>query len=514
MRVTDMLSLPLAALWQQKARTLLTTLGVLFGGFVLAASLSIGQGVQDTIRRESSRNEGLRKITLRAQWGASESELATTKVDVAGKMSDDKRERIRRALVDYQARLNAGKPRIVLSRETLDKLAGWEHVEAVIPVIRQYGYAVMGEQSDAAEVASIRFDDATIRERLVAGRWFDQPKDEAVLVSEFLLYRLGVKDDDEVSRIPGKKLRLEFSAHFQESGIGMYLIKADGGQVTREETAALEKIREQLPATLEKLDLTPSEIEVLRGAIRPGSQPAKTKYAKELAIAGVLRLPTQEERLLPWDPLRVEADAVVPVQAAAAMYFQLPGSRERGVDQAIVIVDREEHVEEVYGRAKELGLNAYAALEFVERQRLMYLLIFGGMTCVAAVAMLVAALGIANTMLMSVLERTREIGIMKAVGASNGQLQFIFLVEGALIGLVGGGLGMLLAWAASYPGDAWVRSIVSRDLKIELKEAVFVFPPWVIATVFVFAIAVTTLAAVYPARRAAKIDPVAALRHE
>jgi putative ABC transport system permease protein len=144
----------------------------------------------------------------------------------------------------------------------------------------------------------------------------------------------------------------------------------------------------------------------------------------------------------------------------------------------------------------------------------MYLMIFGGMTCVAAVALLVAAVGIANTMLMSVLERTREIGIMKAVGASSGQLQFIFLLEGAIIGLIGGVVGLLSAWAASFPGDAWLRSMVSRDLKIELKETIFVFPPWVILVVISFAVVVTTLAAVYPARRAARIDPVAALRHE
>jgi putative ABC transport system permease protein len=117
-------------------------------------------------------------------------------------------------------------------------------------------------------------------------------------------------------------------------------------------------------------------------------------------------------------------------------------------------------------------------------------------------------------MLMSVLERTREIGIMKAVGASNRQLQFVFLVEGALVGMFGGGIGLFLAWAASFPGDAWVRSIVSRDLKITLKQPIFVFPPWVILTVIAFAIIVTTLAAVYPARRAARVDPIAALRHE
>jgi putative ABC transport system permease protein len=103
---------------------------------------------------------------------------------------------------------------------------------------------------------------------------------------------------------------------------------------------------------------------------------------------------------------------------------------------------------------------------------------------------------------------------MKAVGAGNGHLQLIFLVEGALLGLLGGGLGLLIAWGASFPGDAWVRSMVSRDLKIELRESLFVFPVWLIVVVLLFAVVVTTLAAVYPARRAAGVDPVAALRHE
>jgi putative ABC transport system permease protein len=163
---------------------------------------------------------------------------------------------------------------------------------------------------------------------------------------------------------------------------------------------------------------------------------------------------------------------------------------------------------------RDEGWTAHAPLEFVEQQRLQYLLIFGGMTCVAVVALLVAALGIANTMLMSVLERTREIGIMKAVGASSGQLQLMFLFEGALIGLVGGGLGLVLAWGASHLGDAWVRSLASRTVEVKLTEAIFVFPAWLFLTVLGFALFITTLAAIYPARRAAKIDPVFALRHE
>jgi putative ABC transport system permease protein len=103
---------------------------------------------------------------------------------------------------------------------------------------------------------------------------------------------------------------------------------------------------------------------------------------------------------------------------------------------------------------------------------------------------------------------------MKAVGAGNGHVQMIFLLEGALIGLLGGGLGLALSRLAAIPADARMRAMVSRDLKVELKGSLFVFPTWIVVSVIVFAAVVTTLAAVYPARRAAKINPVTALRHE
>jgi putative ABC transport system permease protein len=136
------------------------------------------------------------------------------------------------------------------------------------------------------------------------------------------------------------------------------------------------------------------------------------------------------------------------------------------------------------------------------------------MTCVAAVALLVSSLGIANTMLMSVLERRREIGIMKAVGAADWQLQAIFVIEGGLIGLVGAALGLLLAWSISFPGDGWVRSMVHRDMNIELSGSIFAFPRWIGMTVVLSTVCVTIAAALYPARHAAKVDPVTALRHD
>jgi ABC-type lipoprotein release transport system permease subunit len=72
----------------------------------------------------------------------------------------------------------------------------------------------------------------------------------------------------------------------------------------------------------------------------------------------------------------------------------------------------------------------------------------------------------------------------------------------------------LAAWGLSFPADAWIRSMISRDMKIELKESLFVFPLWLTTGVVAFAALVTTLAAVYPARRAARVEPLKALRHE
>jgi putative ABC transport system permease protein len=479
---------------------------------VLAASLSINQGIQDTINREARQRDFLRMIEVRPQWGSAESDQPAEEVTVHGAMSDAKRERIRKALHEYQLRFST-KAWVPITQEKLRALAALPHVESVIPLVRQRGFAILDGQSQGADMVSVQVDDPYYRLRIVAGRFFDSPAERAVVVSEFLLYRWGLTDDASANTVLGKKLRLEFRSAPRESGFGLYLLKPEG-EASLEETAALEKVRKQLPTALDQMDLTASEKEVLRKAVRSRRPSMGELYAEEFTIVGVLRLSTDDEQKAQWSPLRVEADVYLPLKTATDLFFRTPGQDQRGVDHALVRVDREEHVKEVALQIRALGLNGFAAVEWIERERLMYLLIFGAMTCVAAVALLVAALGIANTMLMSVLERTREIGIMKAVGAGNGQLMLIFLVEGAFIGLLGGSLGLLLGWGASFPADAWVRSMVSRDLKIELKESIFVFPPWLAVVVLLFALLVTTLAAVYPARRAARVDPVAALRHE
>src|ERR1700722_19701123 len=98
MRPADLLILPLAALWQQKLRTTLTTLGVVFGSFVLAASLSVGQGVQDLIERESHRSDFWSGINVSPGNPPEQSANPPEPIAVNGEMTEVRRERLRRAI--------------------------------------------------------------------------------------------------------------------------------------------------------------------------------------------------------------------------------------------------------------------------------------------------------------------------------------------------------------------------------------------------------------------------------
>ncbi len=511
MRFGDLISLPLIALWQQKSRTVLTTLGVVFGSFVLAASLSIGQGVQQTIDNISRRSDLLRTISVSARWQPAESKIEAT--EVAGEMSDDKRNRIRRALAEHQRRSEPRDPNARLSRHRLAELAALEHVAEAVPVLHSNGHAVLEGREQATVMNAIRPDDAACQKRLVAGRMFRGPDERGVIVSEFLLYQFGMITDDDMAQALGKTLRLEFRRQFSKPGLLVHLIKPGENELTRDERIALDTLSKNLPGALDRLDLSAAQIEMLRKSMAQEA-PRDLVFGVDLPIVGVVRLATDADRKSLWDPLAVNGDCLLPIETALNLADDAFGPQNWDIGQIVVLVDDEDFTRAVYDRIRETGLSVFAPLEEIDRERLTYTLVFGGMTCVAAVALLVSAMGITNTMLMSVLERTREIGIMKAVGAAPGHLLCVFLIEGALIGLVGGILGLLAAWGAAFPGDAWIHAMVADKFPVKLEDDLFVFPLWLSATVMVFSVLVTTLAAVYPARRAASVDPVTALRHE
>jgi putative ABC transport system permease protein len=520
-RLADLIRTALGSLNQHKLRNTLTLLGVIIGTFVLVLSLSIGLGVHTLVMDEFRKHDHLRKISVNPAYKADESEVPPKELKVQGTMSDEKRERIRHALLRRWSRFNVRKPRVPLTQERMNDVREIPHVQAVVPFVTLDGTAKLGEKMEEVRLGGGSMENENYHRRLVAGEYLPGEDSRFALVSEFLLYRLGFVDDQDVSKALGQKIRVESRQRGQAQGM-MLLTVLTGGRamVSAEESQVLQKVVEQLPGAVQKLDLTEEEKCTLRKTLQ--KQPSDTErnqdetLVEEFTIVGIVREMTPEdagidswmERFVP------DADVIVPLKTAEDMAFRSHAVAEHGLDGATVIVDNEEHLREVTRQIDDMGLNEFSLVEVADnvRRNILLLGIFTGF--IAFVALVVASLGITNTMLMSILERTHEIGVMKAVGARDRHIQFMFLIEGGLIGVVGGLLGLLVSWLTSFPGDSIARTLIEQQTRGTMEGSVFAFPLWLTAGIPLFACLVTTLAAAYPARRAARVDPIMALRHE
>ena len=126
--------------------------------------------------------------------------------------------------------------------------------------------------------------------------------------------------------------------------------------------------------------------------------------------------------------------------------------------------------------------------------------------------LIISAIGISNTMVVSVLERTSEFGILKAMGARDGSILRLMLLEGALTGLIGAGVAILTSFALAKLAAIFVRMYVSGKIGAQFDASVFAFTGLDLVAVVALAVFVCTVAAIFPAYRAARLDPVAAMR--
>ena len=187
-----------------------------------------------------------------------------------------------------------------------------------------------------------------------------------------------------------------------------------------------------------------------------------------------------------------------------------------GFNNVIVKADSPEVVVSVTEGINELGFMAYSPQSTVQGINSFFIvlqLIFGG---IGAIALLVAAIGIANTMTMAILERTREIGLMKAVGATNRDVLSIFLGEAAGIGFLGGLGGILLGWGGGKIVNVLALQYLSGQAQQGMIPTNFSTstPPWLLLFAIIFATLVGFLSGLYPALRAATLEPVMALKYE
>ncbi len=179
---------------------------------------------------------------------------------------------------------------------------------------------------------------------------------------------------------------------------------------------------------------------------------------------------------------------------------------------ASVTVDDVENADQVARAIEALGdYDASTAEDSAGELRGVFAVIEGVLSVVGLIALAVASLGIVNTLIMAIYERTREIGVMKAVGASRGTIRFLFTVEAGSIGFFGGLLGLALAWVIGQIINAAAHATFLSDYP---SFNISRFPPWLVITVLVLSTGVALLAGLLPANRAARLDPVEALRYE
>ncbi len=175
-----------------------------------------------------------------------------------------------------------------------------------------------------------------------------------------------------------------------------------------------------------------------------------------------------------------------------------------------VRVDDADLVEQVVADIRAAGYNASTNAELLDsakKQLAMIQAVLGG---IGAVSLLVAAIGIANTMMMSIYERTKEIGIIKVLGCSLKNIKQMFLMEAAFIGLIGGVAGMVLSFLLS----GIINILTGHGAAMGIEGNISYIPAWLVLAAMGFAMLVGTLAGYFPALRAMRLSPLAAIKTE
>jgi putative ABC transport system permease protein len=191
---------------------------------------------------------------------------------------------------------------------------------------------------------------------------------------------------------------------------------------------------------------------------------------------------------------------------------KISGGGGTGYSLAVVTIDESADNRAVRDEIEGLGWRTYDFLEQFSQMKKSFLLFDALVGVFGLVALIIACLGITNTMIMSILDRTREIGILKSLGAENGHIRLLFLIESGLIGVIGSIGGIILGWFISRIASFFLKRFMEAE-GVPAME-MFHYPLWLIVGAFLFGVLVSLLAGSYPAQRAARIDPVRALRNE
>ena len=503
----DILRLALRNLREAKLRASLTTIGVIIGVAVIVTMVSFGLGLQRNLVDRFRELDLFNEVTV---FGRSISALVTSELNKrAGEEGegdsegdDDEGERKRhsdRALDDA----------------ALDEIAQIPGVAYVEPNLSFRAYVRANGRTLQQSIGGARVPNAASRfQKFSAGQMISSKEaDEVVVDSEFLEnfgYETAADAIGQTLDLLAPPERSDASEGGEDSSdeddsmsfLGIPLEGPDGGEGKTEGEA--DGINRLVARSFRIVGVLQDEVDS-----REGGPDGGRRFRGVMPESNIyMPLPFA----LKWNEHNRDELSEVALQLARASGVIGEGETE-GYGSATVRVEDPAAVQDVINRLKAAGFNAFGLMSELDEIRMVFLIINSALGLLGGISLLVASFGIANTMIMSIFERTREIGIMKAIGAEDRDVKLIFFVEAAVIGFVGGSLGALAAWGIDKLANQLVYIFLLKP-----RGATFInffsIPPWLWLGAILFAIVIAVLAALYPAARAARIDPVKALRHD
>lgn len=455
MKVTDIIRRAGRNLKRAKMRTFLTSVAIAVGGFAIMASLMAGEGARQYIDRIISSNIDPQGLMI-----AKSDEIFQVGGGSGGK-----------ALKEYSpdAGTYYGRDFKPVTPEDVAKLEARKDLKNVTPFYQlQPKYIAFGVRPDKKYLNDTMMRDSGVRVEVVAGKVMDkgvQLADNEALVPEAYLETLGVA----AASLIGSKLTLTVEQMPQK------VSEADIARVYRERGEA--GVRE----------LTSGKI-----------------MHKEFTIVAISKKTPEQATNTP--------NTYISPGAAK----ELTEFTTRGTDQyqkyltvGATVADNKDPEAVKKALKEELGLSALTSKDI---QGLLFTFVNVLQMIVmgfGALALIVSIFGIVNTQYISVLERTQQIGLMKALGASKRDIGRLFRYEAAWVGFLGGTLGVLAAWGAGTALNPWISESIGLG-----EHSLLIFQPWYAVSVVVVLIAVAIIAGFLPSRKAAKLDPIEALRTE
>jgi putative ABC transport system permease protein len=472
MTFRDTAGLALRNLGQAKLRTSLTTLGVSIGIASLAGMVSLGVGLQDQFVERFTRSGMFDAITVLAGG-----DLPGPLAGGGGRGRGGGFGR-RGAGRGPQAPENARD----ITDAALAELAALPGVKAVYPSLRgpvEVKFRGASEYTQAVGVPmAVRGEGAF--QSIPHGRFFTSDTEDACMLSLDYAKRI---DEQNPGGLVGQTLTLGYAiASRGEPGVPPAGIPIPGGPITAGGAGiSVQRTEVQCPVV---------------GIVERETGP----FAAGGGASGLM-LPIGKAKAI------YEGSPVV-----AAALLRDPARKSITYNSAVVRVTAARSTQDVEEAIKKMGFSAFSLNDALQNAKRGFIILDIVLSLIGSIALAVSSLGIMNTMVMSILERTREIGIMKAIGGSDSDIRRIFLIEASAIGLFGGVAGVSLGWL--------VGRVINFGANVYIQQQggtagnLFSLPFWLIGGAIGFSIAVSLVAGSYPAARAARLNPIEALRHD